>query len=85
MDWLNLVLSMNEGDILFIDDIEKVNWSCDELICTSIEDNWVDIVLGKDFNCKVTRIWIPHFTLIGITKNLHKVSPIIYQRLKKGK
>ncbi|MDR0340813.1 MAG: Holliday junction branch migration DNA helicase RuvB [Mycoplasmataceae bacterium] len=72
-DIINLVLSLNEGDILFIDEIHAINQACIEIFYSVMEDFAIDINIGKDFNSKTTRINIPHFTLIGATTILGKI------------
>jgi Holliday junction DNA helicase RuvB len=66
-DVINIVLSLCDNDILFIDEIHAVNPMCVELLYSVMEDFVIDVALGKDFNTKVTRITIPSFTLIGAT------------------
>lgn len=73
IDIINLVLTLNEFDILFIDEIHAINPQCVELLYSMMEDFVIDINLGKDFNARVTRINVPKFTLIGATTTLGKI------------
>jgi Holliday junction DNA helicase RuvB len=73
VDVINLALTLNELDILFIDEIHAINPNCIELLYSIMEDYVIDISLGKDFNSKITRLNIPHFTLIGATTLLGKI------------
>jgi Holliday junction DNA helicase RuvB len=73
VDIINLALTLNEFDILFIDEIHGINPLCVELLYSIMEDFVIDISLGKDFNSKITRLKIPHFTLIGATTLLGKI------------
>ncbi|MDR2823550.1 MAG: Holliday junction branch migration DNA helicase RuvB [Mycoplasmataceae bacterium] len=73
IDIINLVLTLNELDILFIDEIHAINPACIEMLYAIMEDLVIDITLGKDFNSKVTRLKVPPFTLIGATTLLGKI------------
>lgn len=73
VDIINLALTLQEGEILFIDEIHAINPQVVELIYSIMEDFAIDVCLGKDFNSKITRIKIPKFTLIGATTNLGKI------------
>jgi Holliday junction DNA helicase RuvB len=74
IDIINLIMSLNEFDILFIDEIHAINPQCVELLYSIMEDFVIDINIGKDFNSKVTRINVPKFTLIGATTLLGKIT-----------
>lgn len=67
IDIINLAMTLNDNDILFIDEIHAVNPQVVELLYSIMEDFVIDITIGKDYNAKVTRISLPHFTLIGAT------------------
>lgn len=79
-DVYNCILNIKENDILFIDEIHAINQSCYELFYSLMEDFSFDIVIGKDFNTKITRIKIPHFTLIGATTSLSNLPTPLEQR-----
>ena len=80
IDVYNCILNIKENDILFIDEIHAINQSCYELFYNLMEDFSFDIVIGKDFNTKITRIKIPHFTLIGATTSLSNLPAPFEQR-----
>jgi Holliday junction DNA helicase RuvB len=80
IDIINLAMTLNEYDILFIDEIHAINPQCVELLYSIMEDFVIDIALGKDFNSKITRIKIPQFTLIGATTLLGKISQPLEER-----
>ena len=80
IDVYNCILNIKENDILFIDEIHAINQSCYELFYNLMEDFSFDIVIGKDFNTKITRIKIPHFTLIGATTSLSSLPTPLKQR-----
>jgi Holliday junction DNA helicase RuvB len=80
IDIINLAMTLNEFDILFIDEIHAINPQCVELLYSIMEDFVIDIALGKDFNSKITRIKIPQFTLIGATTLLGKIPQPLEER-----
>ena len=67
IDVINILLSMQENEILFIDEIHAVNIKCLELFYSAMEENSLDLNIGKDFNCKLTRIKLPSFSIIAAT------------------
>ena len=73
IDVINLLLSLNQNEILFIDEIHAVNKQCFELFYSAMEEGYVDSAIGKDFNSKMARIKLPVFTLIAATTNLGKI------------
>ncbi len=79
-DIINLALTLQENDVLFIDEIHAINPQITELLYSIIEDFAIDINLGKDFNSKLTRVKIPHFTLVGATTNLGKIPRAFEER-----
>jgi Holliday junction DNA helicase RuvB len=80
IDVINLALTLSENEILFIDEIHAVNRICIELFYSIMEDFVIDVSIGKDFNSKITRIQIPHFTLIGATTFLGKIPQALEER-----
>jgi len=73
IDIINVLLSISEGDVIFIDEIHCINPQILELLFTAMEDFYFDITIGKDFNSKVTRLKLPYFTLIGATTKFGKI------------
>lgn len=69
-DILNLIYSLNENSIIFIDEVHSINPKCFELLYSAMEDFEINIEIGKDFNKKLTTVSIPKFTLIGATTKL---------------
>ncbi|MDR3249843.1 MAG: Holliday junction branch migration DNA helicase RuvB [Mycoplasmataceae bacterium] len=80
IDIINILLSINDGDIIFIDEIHAVSQSAMELLFTALEDFALDIPLGKDFNTKVTRLKLPKFTLIGATTKFGRIPLALEER-----
>lgn len=70
IDVINILLTINDKDVIFIDEIHAINKCCFELLYPSMEEGYIDLNIGKDFNAKLTRIKLPSFTLIGATTSL---------------
>lgn len=59
--------SLGEGDILFIDEIHRLNRQVEEVLYPAMEDFCIDIIMGEGQSAKSMRLHLPHFTLIGAT------------------
>ena len=59
--------SLQEGDVLFVDEIHRINRQVEELLYPAMEDYAIDIVLGKGETARSIRLNLPHFTLVGAT------------------
>ena len=66
-DLVRLLTNLNPGDILFIDEIHRLNRQVEEVLYPAMEDFAVDVVLGDDSTRPSHRISLPHFTLVGAT------------------
>ncbi len=66
-DIAGILTSLKEGDILFIDEIHRINKSVEEILYSAMEDFAIDIVVGKNRSAKSIRITLPKFTIIGAT------------------
>lgn len=66
-DLAALLTSLNEGDILFIDEIHRLNRSAEEVLYPAMEDFALDIILGKGPSARSIRLDLKPFTLIGAT------------------
>lgn len=73
IDVINLLITLGENDILFIDEIHSINIKCYELFYSAMEEGYFDLNIGSDYNTRVTRIKLPHFTLIGATTKLGQI------------
>jgi Holliday junction DNA helicase RuvB len=69
-DMAAILNGLNEGDILFIDEIHRINRLIEEVLYLAMEDFVLDIVIGKGADAKSIRIDLPHFTLIGATTRI---------------
>ena len=59
--------NLSEGDVLFIDEIHRLNRQVEEVLYPATEDFAIDIVIGKGQGARSIRLNLPHFTLIGAT------------------
>lgn len=66
-DLASLLTSLQDGDILFIDEIHRLHRSVEEVLYSAMEDFKLDIMLGKGPSAKSLRLDVPKFTLIGAT------------------
>ncbi|MBQ2766962.1 MAG: Holliday junction branch migration DNA helicase RuvB [Clostridia bacterium] len=66
-DLAALLTNLNEGDVLFIDEIHRMSRSIEEILYPAMEDYALDIIIGKGPAARSIRIDLPHFTLIGAT------------------
>ncbi|MGD0284165.1 MAG: Holliday junction branch migration DNA helicase RuvB [Candidatus Saccharimonadales bacterium] len=66
-DLASLLTNLNEGDILFIDEIHRLNRVVEEVLYAAMEDFKLDIMLGKGPSAHSLRLDLPKFTLIGAT------------------
>lgn len=66
-DLASLITNLKDGDILFIDEIHRLNRSVEEVLYSAMEDFKLDIMLGKGPSAKSLRLDLPRFTLIGAT------------------
>jgi Holliday junction DNA helicase RuvB len=66
-DLAGILTSLEEGDILFIDEIHRLNPAVEEALYPAMEDYKIDILLGKGQSSKSIRLNVPKFTLIGAT------------------
>ncbi len=66
-DLAAILTSLNENDVLFIDEIHRLNAKVEEILYPAMEDYAIDIVLGEGPAARTIRIDVPHFTLVGAT------------------
>lgn len=66
-DLAALLTNLGEGDILFVDEIHRLNRSVEEILYPAMEDYALDIIIGKGPSARSIRLDLPHFTLIGAT------------------
>ena len=66
-DLAALLTNLQENDILFVDEIHRLNRAVEEILYPAMEDYAIDIIIGKGPSANSIRLDLPHFTLIGAT------------------
>ena len=66
-DLAALLTNLNEGDVLFIDEIHRLNRQVEEVLYPAMEDYAIDIMIGKGTSARSIRLELPKFTLVGAT------------------
>ena len=66
-DLASLLTNLEDGDILFIDEIHRLSRTVEEVLYSAMEDFKLDIIVGKDPSAKSLRLDLPKFTIIGAT------------------
>lgn len=69
-DMAAILNSLEEGDILFVDEIHRLNRMIEEILYPAMEDFVIDIVIGKGAGARSVRLDLPKFTLIGATTRI---------------
>ena len=59
--------NLQEGDVLFVDEIHRLNRQVEEVLYPAMEDYAIDIMIGKGATARSIRLDLPHFTLVGAT------------------
>ncbi len=59
--------NLQEGDLLFVDEIHRLNRQVEEVLYPAMEDYVIDIMIGKGASARSIRLELPHFTLVGAT------------------
>ena len=73
-DLAALLTNLSEGDVLFIDEVHRLNRSVEEVLYPAMEDNALDIIIGKGPSARSIRLDLPHFTLVGATTRAGQLS-----------
>ncbi len=79
-DLAGLLTSLQDGDVLFIDEIHRLNTTVEEYLYSAMEDYFIDIMLEQGPGARSVRLNIPHFTLIGATTRLGMISAPLRSR-----
>lgn len=66
-DLAALLTNLSDGDVLFIDEIHRLSRSVEEVLYPAMEDNALDIIIGKGPSARSIRLDLPKFTLVGAT------------------
>lgn len=79
-DLAAILTNLSEGDILFIDEIHRLNMAIEEILYPAMEDGALDIIIGKGPSARTLRIDLPKFTVIGATTKVSMLSAPLRDR-----
>lgn len=79
-DLAAILTNLNEGDILFIDEIHRLNKVIEEILYPAMEDYALDIIIGKGPSARTLRLNLPRFTIIGATTKMSLLSAPLRDR-----
>ncbi len=79
-DLAALLTNLNEGDILFVDEIHRLNRSVEEILYPAMEDNEIDIIIGQGPSANSIRLELKKFTLVGATTRSGQLSAPLRDR-----
>jgi len=79
-DLAAILANLNDNDILFIDEIHRINKSVEEILYPALEDFSIDIMIGKGPSAKSIRLDLPKFTLVGATTRAGSLSTPLRDR-----
>ncbi len=79
-DLAALLTNLNENDILFVDEIHRLNRAVEEILYPAMEDYAIDIIIGKGPSANSIRLDLPRFTLIGATTRAGQLSAPLRDR-----
>jgi Holliday junction DNA helicase RuvB len=79
-DLAAILSNLEAGDVMFIDEIHRLPRQVEEILYTAMEDFELDIVVGKGAGAHSIRLELPHFSLLGATTRVGRVSPPLRDR-----
>ncbi len=79
-DLAAILTNLSEGDILFIDEIHRLNKNIEEILYPAMEDYALDIIIGKGPSARTLRLDLPRFTIIGATTKISSLSAPLRDR-----
>jgi holliday junction DNA helicase RuvB len=79
-DLASILTNLKNGDILFIDEIHRLNRNIEEVLYPAMEDYAIDLILGKGPSAKTMRLNLPRFTLVGATTKIGSLSSPLRDR-----
>jgi len=79
-DLASILSTLEEGDVLFIDEIHRLPKTVEEVLYPAMEDYCIDVVIGKDQGSRSIRIDLPPFTLVGATTRVGLLSSPLRDR-----
>ncbi|HOZ36917.1 MAG TPA: Holliday junction branch migration DNA helicase RuvB [bacterium] len=79
-DLAAILTNLEKGDVLFIDEIHRMNRNIEEILYPAMEDYALDIIIGKGPSARTLKLELPHFTLVGATTRLSLLSSPLRDR-----
>lgn len=83
-DLASILTNLSSGDILFIDEIHRLNKSIEEVLYPAMESGSLDIIIGKGPSARTIQLELPSFTLIGATTRIAMLSSPLRSRFSGG-
>lgn len=83
-DLASILTNLSSGDILFIDEIHRINKSIEEALYPAMESRVLDIIIGKGPSARTIQLELPKFTLLGATTRLAMLSSPLRSRFSGG-
>ena len=79
-DMASILANLNQGDVLFIDEIHRLSRTVEEVLYSAMEDFAIDIMIGKGPTARSIRVAVPKFTLVGATTRAGRLSAPLRDR-----
>jgi holliday junction DNA helicase RuvB len=79
-DLAAILTSLQEGDVLFIDEIHRLNHVVEEILYPAMEDYQLDLVIGQGPGARIVKMGLPRFTLVGATTRAGLLTPPLRDR-----
>ncbi|MDE2233176.1 MAG: Holliday junction branch migration DNA helicase RuvB, partial [Patescibacteria group bacterium] len=83
-DLAAILTNLSAGDILFIDEIHRLNKAIEEVLYPAMESGTLDIIIGKGPSARTIQLELPHFTLIAATTRIAMISSPLRSRFSGG-
>ncbi len=83
-DLASILTNLSEGDILFIDEIHRLNKNIEEILYPAMESRSLDIIIGKGPSARTIQLELPKFTLLGATTRIALLSSPLRSRFSGG-
>ncbi|MBU0944341.1 MAG: Holliday junction branch migration DNA helicase RuvB [Proteobacteria bacterium] len=79
-DLAAILTSLQQGDVLFIDEIHRLNHAVEEILYPAMEDFQLDLIIGQGPGARSVKLDLPHFTLVGATTRTGLLTPPLRDR-----
>ncbi|MFW0871333.1 MAG: Holliday junction branch migration DNA helicase RuvB [Patescibacteria group bacterium] len=83
-DLASILTNLGEGDVLFIDEIHRLNKTIEEVLYPAMENGTLDIIIGKGPSARTVQLDLPPFTLVAATTRISLLSPPLRSRFSGG-